>query len=262
MATACLTAIPAHAIEAVTPTFATESVTKLASAVLPDASSNYLSDLGSGIVQAFSLIFFSEIGDKTFFMAGIVAARTSRLLSFIGSMGALSVMTLLCVLIGQIFHAIPSGLTGGLPFDDVAAALAFAYFGISTLTSALEAKDGEGGKIEEELKDAEEETDALQFKSDNLRIIGQTFLLVFAAEVGDRSFLSTIALSAAQNPVGVFFGGIAGHAIATIIAVTGGSFIAKYLSERVIGIIGGSLFLTFAFTTTCGLFGLNLPTFF
>jgi Uncharacterized protein family UPF0016 len=41
----------------------------------------------SGFLQSFLLIFVSEIGDKTFFIAGLLAAKYNRLISFTGSIG-------------------------------------------------------------------------------------------------------------------------------------------------------------------------------
>jgi putative Ca2+/H+ antiporter (TMEM165/GDT1 family) len=212
----------------------------------------------TGFYQAFSLVFVSEIGDKTFFIAGLLAMKTSRLLSFLGSMAALGAMTIVSVVIGQVFHAVPNlGGDGSLPLDDIAAVLAFAFFGIKTLKEALAMDDGEGKSgLEEELEEAQEAVDgqAINGSKFGFGAIASIFGLVFAAEFGDRSFLSTIALSAAQNPVSVAAGAIAAHAIATGVAVLGGSYVAKYLSERVIGIIGGTLFLVFAVTTALGIF--------
>lgn len=220
-------------------------------------ASNLMNDLyATGFYQAFSLVFVSEIGDKTFFIAGILAAKLGRFISLVGSVGALAVMTIISVLIGQIFHAVPPGISQGVPLDDVAAVLAFAFFGIKTLKEASEIDpEGESG-MDEEYADAEEAVEG----SKTIREVTawgkiiSTFGLVFAAEFGDRSFISTIALSAAQNPVSVAAGAISAHAIATGLAVLGGSYVSKFISEKAIGYIGGTLFLVFAVTTALGLF--------
>jgi len=82
-----------------------------------------------------------------------------------------------------------------------------------------------------------------------LRSIFIVAALIFVAEWGDRSMLTTIALGASQNPLGVALGGSVGHVLAAIIAVVGGSFISKFISERTVNLTSGILFIVFAITT-------------
>merc|ERR1712194_197533 len=175
--------------------------------------------------------------------------------SFVGSLGALAVMSVISVVIGQVFHAVPTELANGVPLDDVVAVIAFTYFGVKILVEASEDNEGKS-TMDEELEEAEEaveERDGI-IKASTGAQIASIFALVFAAEFGDRSFLATIALSAAQNPVSVAAGAIAAHAVATGIAVVGGAYISKYISERVLGFISGTLFIVFAITTALGNF--------
>ncbi|KAL1557259.1 GDT1-like protein 1, chloroplastic [Salvia divinorum] len=61
-------------------------------------------DLSTGFTSAFLLIFLSELGDKTFFIAALLAARNSAAVTFIGTFGALAVMTVISVVLGRTFH--------------------------------------------------------------------------------------------------------------------------------------------------------------
>jgi len=49
-----------------------------------------------------------------------------------------------------------------------------------------------------------------------------------------------------MDPIGVCFGGFVGHALCTGIAVVTGKALAYKISERVVNIVGGVLFLIFA----------------
>jgi putative Ca2+/H+ antiporter (TMEM165/GDT1 family) len=81
--------------------------------------------------------------------------QTSKFISFVGSMAALAVMTVISVAIGQIFHVVPAGIADGIPLDDVAAVLAFTFFGVKTLKEALAMEEGSSA-MDEEMADAEE----------------------------------------------------------------------------------------------------------
>ncbi|KAJ8764902.1 hypothetical protein K2173_010367 [Erythroxylum novogranatense] len=214
-----------------------------------------LGDVNTGFASAFLLIFFSELGDKTFFIAALLAARNSAAIVFIGTFGALAAMTLISVVLGRTFHYVDAILPfrfGGtdLPVDDIAAACLLIYFGVSTL---IDATSNDGLKAEDEQKEAELAVSGLKGNGAGILAVASTivstFALVFVAEWGDKSFFSTIALAAASSPLGVIAGSLAGHGVATLIAVLGGSLLGTFLSEKAIAYIGGILFLVFAAVT-------------
>jgi putative Ca2+/H+ antiporter (TMEM165/GDT1 family) len=91
-----------------------------------------------GVVSGFLLILFSEIGDKTFFIALLLALKQSRSSVFVGTFGALAVMTVISVALGQVFHKLDELLPQtGLPLDDVLAAVLLVFFGVKTLQVRL-----------------------------------------------------------------------------------------------------------------------------
>ena len=201
--------------------------------------------LTDGFLSAFLLIFFSEIGDKTFFIAVLLATQQSKSSVFAGTFGALAVMTLISVGIGQVFHVAEENLsvfTSDVPWDDYLAVALLLVFGVQTILGAEEET------AEEEEEDAKVAVAGMQFDGQTALILS-TFALVFAAEWGDKSFIATIALSAAASPLGVVLGATAGHGVATGIAVLVGDILGDVISERVVKYTGGALFILFAIAT-------------
>ncbi|KAL3609460.1 hypothetical protein D5086_000480 [Populus alba] len=216
----------------------------------------------SGLTAAFTLIFVSEIGDKTFFIAALLAMQYEKGLVLLGSMGALSLMTILSVVIGRIFNSVPAQFQTTLPIGEYAAVTLLMFFGLKSIKDAwdLPSKDAKtGDKSCPELDEYAEAEELVKEKvskplTNPFEIVWKSFSLVFFAEWGDRSMLATIALGAAQSPWGVATGAIAGHLVATSIAILGGAFLANYISEKLVGYLGGVLFLVFAVATFFGFF--------
>lgn len=77
-------------------------------------------------------------------------------------------------------------------------------------------------------------------------ILTQAFTLTFLAEWGDRSQIATIAMAAAQDPVGITAGAVIGHSLCTGLAVLGGRMLAARISEKTVATGGGALFMLFA----------------
>lgn len=193
------------------------------------------------------LITISELGDKTFFIAVILAMRYSRLLVFGAVMAALGLMTVISVLFGQVVSLLPAMY---IKYAEIALFLGFGgkliYDGLRMRNKSSEAEVAEAAEIVDQAVDKPPQGKLLSFwHSPLLKLFIQGFSMTFLAEWGDRTQIATIALAATKNPWGVTFGAICGHAICTVIAVFGGRFIAGKISEKTITLLGGGLFLIF-----------------
>ncbi|KAI3778921.1 hypothetical protein L2E82_08310 [Cichorium intybus] len=213
------------------------------------------------VVQGFSkslaMTVLSEIGDKTFFAAAILAMRHPRRYVLAGCLSALIVMTILSAAVGW---AAPNLISRTLTKH--IATILFLVFGLWSLWDAFHEGDSE------ELAEVEAELDAdLQANGKNKAngkaddetkkknrplfsqffspIFLKAFSITFFGEWGDKSQIATIGLAAAENPLGVVLGGILGQALCQTAAVFGGKSLAKQISEKFIALSGGVLFIVF-----------------
>lgn len=108
----------------------------------------------SGFLAAFSLIFLSEVGDKTFFIAGLLAMKLGKAVSFLGSVASLSLMTVISVGIGAACSKVPDALKSSLPVGELAGIALLVFFGIKAIWQGLKA-DAATNVADEELADAE-----------------------------------------------------------------------------------------------------------
>jgi len=227
----------------------------------------------SAFWMSLAIIFVSEIGDKTFMIAVVMAMRHARAVILAASLGALWIMTVLSAALG---YALPNLISRQLTL-----ALSGILFIIFAGKMLLEAREMTGSESQEELdevqreiseKEESEKTALLESGNggshmgststrsasssitsgiNNLLnllfspIFVQTFVMVFLAEWGDRSQLATIALAGSQGFFWVALGALIGHSVCTIGAVWGGSLIATKISVKTVTIIGAVLFLIF-----------------
>ncbi|PSN66744.1 UPF0016-domain-containing protein, partial [Corynespora cassiicola Philippines] len=122
------------------------------SGAMPDADAD-----PNGVIQpfhsfvlSFTMIIFSEIGDKTFLVAALMAMRHPRLLVFSAAFSALIVMTVLSAVLG---HAVPALIPERL--THFAAAVLFLIFGAKLMREGLAMSPDEG--VGEEMREVEQE---------------------------------------------------------------------------------------------------------
>lgn len=231
---------------------------------IPGSGSFFSNLLESRFVQAFiaslSVVVVSELGDKTFFIAAIMAMQHSRWIVFVGAISALALMTILSAVFGLAATFIPHVYT-----FYISTAL-FVFFGLKMLwdgyhmtakdtKTELEEVQSDITRREIELRstaipaDAESTQTNVGVTSSRFfiwKIILQAFTMTFLAEWGDRSQITTIVLAAREDIYGIMVGGCLGHAICTGVAVIGGRLLAQRISVKHVTLIGGVVFLIFA----------------
>jgi Ca2+/H+ antiporter, TMEM165/GDT1 family len=121
-------------------------------------------DKEEGIIQpfhsfilSFTMILVSEIGDKTFLVACLMAMKHDRVVVFTAAFGALLVMTVLSAVLG---HAVPVLLTKR--WTSFLASILFFVFGARLLKEGMEMDPNEGvtaemHEVEQELAEKEKE---------------------------------------------------------------------------------------------------------
>jgi putative Ca2+/H+ antiporter (TMEM165/GDT1 family) len=188
-------------------------------------------------------ITLAELGDKTFFMALILAARHRGRDVFIGAFGALTAVTLISLGLGY-------GLRELLPPTVVPwlAAALFLGFGVKLL---IDAQGMGADEADEEEKEAEQTIAAAESRGrlgTAWAVIWESFVLVFLAELGDRTQFTTIFLATAPafTFAGLLAGTLLGHALVTWLAVGAGKWIGGRISEKLLYRLSGGLFLVFA----------------
>lgn len=194
--------------------------------------------------SSLTAITLAELGDKTFFMALILAVRHRARWVFLGAFAALTAVTLMSLGLGYgLRELLPQAVVPWL------AAVLFLVFGVKLL---VDAQGMAADSAREEAEEAEEVINAAETRgpiTSAWSVIWEAFALVFVAELGDRTQFTTIFMATAPARVfsfaGLLAGTLLGHALVTWLAVGAGKWIGQWVNERLLYRLSGGLFLVF-----------------
>lgn len=168
------------------------------------------------------LVALAELGDKTQLVCMTLAARHPAPPVLLGAVLAFAVLNLLAVVFGAAVAVwLPEWLVAAL------VAVLFAAFGVH----ALRAAGAEAVKVEER---------------DGRSVLLSTFVLIFLAELGDKTQLAVAGLAGTQDPLAVWVGGTLALALTSALGVLAGQTLLRRLPLHLLHLVGGALFLLLA----------------
>lgn len=80
----------------------------------------------------------------------------------------------------------------------------------------------------------------------NLQVLGSAFLMIFLAELGDKTQITTFAFaSESKAPLSVFLGAALALVCSSLIGVVVGGVVGKFVPDRIMKFVAAAVFLGF-----------------
>jgi len=172
------------------------------------------------LFSTFAIVALAEFGDKTQIGVVSLSAKHRPRSVFFGALLAFALVGGLSALIGGAIVPFVSAL-----WIDLVAGISFLIFGVYTFFS----KEDTVVKIKEHSK-----------------TVTTSFLLLAVLELGDKTQLAIVALSAEYGaPLQVFLGAMLAFTLLTVLGVVFGKIISRYISARYIKIGASLIFIVF-----------------
>lgn len=173
-------------------------------------------------LEVFALVFLAEFGDKSQLIAMTLAARHRASTVVLGAVAAFALLNLMAVLVG-------GALAQWLPQWVIAlvVGLLFLWFGWQAITAAEEDEDAPDVHV-------------------GARLLISVFLLIFMAELGDKTQLAVAAMGGINPAVPTWAGATVALFLTTLLGVVFGAVVLKRLPMHWLHRGSGVLFMVFA----------------
>jgi putative Ca2+/H+ antiporter (TMEM165/GDT1 family) len=207
------------------------------------------------VAQSFLVIFLSEIADRTFILVLIYSLKMHWIPLLVTSLLAMYFMNILAIVAGYtVILLIPRSVLDWIGF------FCFLLFGVYSVYEGMQMESKSvKEEYEEEMSRGKNENtgddyalinDEGRHEDTNKQSLWLLCLELFGflclSEFGDKSEISTVTITAIYNVYGVLIGTMLAYLAAISIAAFLGISVGKFLTEKMMTIIGGFLFIGFA----------------
>ncbi|XP_030452025.1 GDT1-like protein 5 [Syzygium oleosum] len=200
-----------------------------------------------GFTKSLAMTMLSEVGGRTFCVAAILAMQYPRKSVLLGCLISVTAKTVISAMVGWAAQSLLSK-----KWSHHVTAFLFFLFALRSLWEGFTKDDDDN----EELEEVEKEWMMMTWRKNRSlsptshlsfsRIAAShAFSLTFFRKWGNKNQLATISLAAGEDIFGVVLGGIVGQVLCTVAAVIGRKSLASRISERLVTLLGGFLFLVF-----------------